>query len=219
MTTMNRELVKQYKNGNKLWKVTGTCDRCEGIGYFTIGVCNGQRVLSPRYGGVCWKCNGTGIATYNEKELTPENQAKKEAEQKAYSDWYDWHELQIEIDSCHAEALKENKIFDLRKAEQEASNWQGEIGKRITIRATLSISLVIEGGRFGDTWIHLLKDAAGNVYKWQTNGPLGFDIDSDTWKQVEEHNKEEFTIRGTVKDHTEYKGVKQTVLTRCKVTE
>ena len=214
-----RELLKQYKNGNKLWKVTGACDRCEGTGYFTIGVCNGQPVLSPRDGGVCWKCNGSGIATYTEKELSPENQAKADAKAKANAEWYAQQELKAEIARCHEEALKENRIFDLRKAEADASNWQGSIGQRITIRATLSISLVIEGGMYGDTWIHILKDANGNVYKWKTNGPIGFEIDSITWKQIEEHNKEEFTIKGTVKEHAEYKGVKQTVLTRCKVSQ
>ena len=35
------------------------------------------------------------------------------------------------------------------------------------------------------------------------------------WHNVEEN--EEFIVTGTIKEHAEYEGVKQTVLTRCKI--
>lgn len=37
-----------------------TCDRCSGHGYYALGVCNGQPILSPYDGGVCYKCGGSG---------------------------------------------------------------------------------------------------------------------------------------------------------------
>lgn len=74
-----------------------------------------------------------------------------------------------------------------------------------------------------------MKDASGNTYTWNTENGLGYDVETDSkhyymmdekgrkweWHNVEDD--EEFMITGTVKEHKEYDGVKQTVLTRCKI--
>lgn len=46
-------------NGNRYFS-DFTCDRCGGHGYYAMGVCNGQPILSPYDGGVCYKCGGSG---------------------------------------------------------------------------------------------------------------------------------------------------------------
>ena len=56
-----------------------------------------------------------------------------------------------------------------------------------------------------------MKDAAGNVYTWKTANNIGYEDAEGVWQKPEE-----FTIKGTVKEHSEYRGEKQTVLTRCK---
>lgn len=52
-------------------------------------------------------------------------------------------------------------------------------------------------------YIYVMKDQQGNVYKWKSNNYYSWDG--------------YLTVKGTVKELGEYKGVKQTVLTRCKV--
>lgn len=219
---MERTLVKEFKNGNKLWKYTGTCGNCNGTGVLPY--------YSHVENGRCFACQGTGIVTWTEKELTPENEAKQAA--KAARKWEYYR--QKEIDRLHGIALIENKRFDeaqQRKAEAAASEWQGTIGKKITITATLSISLYWETP-YGIQYMHIMKDAAGNIFKWVTNKALGYyepatdrndyameDENGNRfqWHGIEEKNAETFTITGTVKDHGEYKGAKQTALTRCKI--
>lgn len=101
-----------------------------------------------------------------------------------------------------------------REAETEAarksSEYVGEIGKRITIdvkEAKLIASWEKCFGRYGyyTTMTHLYRfiDVNGNVYVWFASNM----IDETEVK----------SIKGTVKDHSERDGVKQTVLTRCKV--
>ena len=57
---------------------------------------------------------------------------------------------------------------------------------------------------FGITRIYKLIGADGNVYTWKT----GKYLDDTT---------NEMSITGTVKAHTEFRGIKQTELTRCRV--
>ena len=58
---------------NKKAYIRSVCDRCGGRGYYAIGTCNGQPVLSPVDGGVCYQCGGNGVIekwvkAYTEKE-------------------------------------------------------------------------------------------------------------------------------------------------------
>lgn len=58
-------------------------------------------------------------------------------------------------------------------------------------------------------YIHTFRDADGNVLIWKTSSNSLPDMESGDQVQ----------IKGTVKEHSEYKDEKQTVLTRCKVTK
>lgn len=225
---MNKELVKQYKNGNKLWRYRVTCYKCHGTG----------KVPFTYADGVCFDCDGAGWYYVTEKELSPENQEKedakraaKEAEWKAKEAEREAKRLQKEIDECHRKALIENKWFDQKKAEADASNHVGNIGDRITVKMVSYKEFQYEA-KFG--WnttimsIYIMKDASGNVYKWNTSNGLGYYVEGTKqqhsmvddkgyweWHNVEEN--EEFIVTGTIKEHAEYEGVKQTVLTRCKI--
>ena len=150
---MNRELIKEYKNGNKLWRYSEKCETCGGTGYLAI--------YDYHDHGVCYTCDGTGVRTWTEKELTPENQAIEDRRAK------EWQatQMQREVYRCHAQALIEDKKRDeklRREREQALSNWQGEVGQIITIRATLSISFYWET-QFGIQYMHLMKDSNGNI--------------------------------------------------------
>ena len=78
----------------------------------------------------------------------------------------------------------------------------GTIGKRETF--TLKVNqLIFSEGFYGLTIIHLMEDKDGNVFKWFSSGP--------------ELDEGEFlTLKATVKDHSEYQGTKETVLTRVR---
>ena len=88
------------------------------------------------------------------------------------------------------------------------SVYLGEIGKKLTVNVTLKKSYEVYNNFASayyttTTYIHSFEDDDGNVIIWKTATFLEGD--------------DKFTLTGTVKEHSEYKGVKQTVLTRCKV--
>ena len=89
------------------------------------------------------------------------------------------------------------------------SSWFGAIGDRATF--TLMVDRVIPHekqayGRRGTaiTYIHKMRDENGNLAVWFSSGT-----------KLEEG--ETYELVGTVKDHKEYRGVKETILTRCKI--
>ena len=81
----------------------------------------------------------------------------------------------------------------------------GILGERIEITAKVTKIKELEGA-FGMQTLYVLEDICGNVYIWITTSQ----------KTVLEEN-EEYNLRGTVKAHKTYKGVNQTILTRCNI--
>lgn len=67
--------------------------------------------------------------------------------------------------------------------------------------------------------VYALADDNSNVFIWKTASTLVCDIESDTNNAVYRRvacPRSRVFVKGTVSAHTEYKGVKQTKLTRCK---
>ncbi len=87
----------------------------------------------------------------------------------------------------------------------QASLHQGEIGKRQVFKLTV-VSIFGAEGQYGTTHIHKMLDRDGNIFTWFASPGSG----------CLERGKE-LTLKATVKAHDEYKGAKQTILTR--VTE
>lgn len=214
---MEATLIKIDRNGSKHYEGLVTCDRCGGKGYYTIAVCNGNPVLSHLDGGVCWKCHGTGKVHGKWIERTPEYQAKLDAKRRAK-----WEAEQARLDAEKAKYAAERAEREAReKAEQEAreaairsqkaiSQHVGQVGDKVEIKGTYVRTGSWEQPSFSgygtDTfYAHTFKDADGNVFTWKTQKGLGLEYG------------ENVNIKGTIKKHTEYKGEKQTELTRCKV--
>ena len=89
-------------------------------------------------------------------------------------------------------------------AKPVTSVFQGTVGERLDVEVT--VDRVLESQftfnyRNVSSNLHIMHDADGNVYTWSTQKCLT--------------EGETYHLRGTVKDHQEYKGVQQTVLTRC----
>jgi hypothetical protein len=93
------------------------------------------------------------------------------------------------------------------KALEPVSQWVGNVDEKITVKATYTHRAWYDS-KFGTTYIHNFTTADGSLLVWKTSkGNIGFE-DGD---HVE--------IAATVKEHSEYKGKKQTALTRCKITQ
>lgn len=94
-----------------------------------------------------------------------------------------------------------------RRAREEAigSNYVGEVGDRLKVKVASMECVTSWYTEWGLTCLYKFLDEQGNVYIWKTGS---YDGEYDSVVEV----------TGTVKEHNEYNGVKQTVLTRCKVT-
>lgn len=108
----------------------------------------------------------------------------------------------------------------------EHSEWQGKIKQRLSLELTLIRRYEYQRKSFAYThsgyewaYIYTLADAEGNCYVWKTTNLLDYeyeDEDGDHWDIADPGDK--VTMKATVKEHGEYKGIKQTVITRPKVT-
>lgn len=102
-------------------------------------------------------------------------------------------------------AVDENKatavMAELRYKDVDAGSYVGEIGERrdFTLRIKKAIAIA---GYYGMSTMHIMEDADGNTFVWTTAAKT-LDVG------------ETYNLKGTIKDHKEYKGIKQTILTRC----
>ncbi len=109
--------------------------------------------------------------------------------------------------TAHQRELERQVARDLaekqRERERQTSTHQGEIGGKLTVKATITNQFQLEGD-WGVTTKYIMRDDAGNVFTWRTNS-----VTMETGQQ--------YTLKGTVKAHTDYKGIAQTELTRAKI--
>lgn len=69
---------------------------------------------------------------------------------------------------------------------------------------------------YGTThYIYSFADQEGNVLVWKTSSFMAIgDVGCEGWMPI--HKGDKIHLKGTVKEHSEYKGTEQTVLQRCK---
>lgn len=109
----------------------------------------------------------------------------------------------------YADAYGIVKAMKDEHAPKTASEYVGNIGDKIT--ATVMLVGIYKYKThftyYGETnYIYKFVDENGNTLVWKTAA----------WQDVEEGKT--YSIKGTIKEHSEYKGDKQTTLTRCKVS-
>jgi len=98
---------------------------------------------------------------------------------------------------------------DRRRAEAEARRRErnehfSTVGRRDVFRLTVVFTKRLEGGEWGPTHLHVMRDEQGRVAKWfSSTDPLEAGATYD--------------LKATVKKHDEYQYRKETVLTRCVV--
>lgn len=92
--------------------------------------------------------------------------------------------------------------FENRFKEESKSEYVGEVGKRVQIEIAHHSVVYSFETVYGWTYINKFVDADGNIIIWKTSR-----------SDFEDCTK----LVGTVKEQKEYRNIKQTVLTRCKV--
>ena len=227
-----------FKNGNIKIKRKTTCSRCgNGNGIFYTHVCNGVPIPSHVDQGVCFKCLGSGWEWTTEILMTPENEAK--AEQRRAKEREKQAEKQKEIDALNAQKEAERKAKEEAeriareqeeariRAEKAISKHVGNIGDKIDLEVEYVKTAWFEVKSFAGfgtetMYVHTFKDADGNKLVWKTSTDnFRFKINLENPNESEEVVKvgDMVHIKGTIKEHSEYKDEKQTALTRCKVTK
>ena len=97
---------------------------------------------------------------------------------------------------------------EVEKAKKVETKYFGEVGKRYKDKVIEDVTLITSWEtQFGATYVYKITLEDGFVLTWKTSNGLYLD-------RNEEYDK----ICFTVKEHKEYKGEKQTEVTRCKVT-
>ena len=115
-----------------------------------------------------------------------------------YSAWGEGHFL--------SEAKKIVDDMEKELIPEEPSEWIGEVGKRITFTVSL-VRVHSFQNYYGISNVYNFKDEAGNEITWFSKVDLQKDI-GDVFK-----------LTATVKDHSEYNGRKQTIITRAKLAK
>lgn len=101
-----------------------------------------------------------------------------------------------------AEKAEQEKQRALKQASEQNSKHIGTIGERIEIDVHSFECVTSWETQYGVTKIYKIVDTNGNVYTWKTSNYVSEDVSK---------------VKATVKSHNEYRGIKQTEITRCKV--
>ena len=105
----------------------------------------------------------------------------------------------------NARTFVDDILKNCRPIEESTSEWLFEEKERFYDYAVVLKSVRGMETRFGWTQLVKFEDANGNILQWWT----AVEIKAEVGDQV--------LLTGTVKAHDEYKGVKSTTVTRCKI--
>jgi hypothetical protein len=106
-----------------------------------------------------------------------------------------------------ARRIENRQREDAARAASSPSQWLGEIGQRLTGLGQVTVTGVSElDSQFGITYLYKFVDGAGNVLTWFASS-----------NQYIEPGETVVIQKATVKAHNSYRGINETVLTRCKL--
>lgn len=124
-------------------------------------------------------------------------------------DWCSGRDLGILVSlvPTYKRAIDEEIAKAQRAKEREAekqSEYLGQVGEKITF-TTAKIECIWAGeNQFGISYLYKITDTEGNIVMWSTD--KGLELDNN------------FNISCSIKKLEDYKGVKQTWVTRCRLT-
>ena len=109
--------------------------------------------------------------------------------------WGKLTDRQLEaVESCFA-------VIDRQEFARANSQFIGNVGDKVTMTITVERIIVLKSEFYGDNYITIAHDEAGNVYTYKGKTNIGAKGETNT-------------IKASIKAHVEYKGVKQTVVQR-----
>ena len=207
----NPVLIRIDRNGTKYY-ADDTCQRCGG---------QGQRSEWYYTGMVCFECGGTGRSKQRIfKQYTPEYQAKLDAKRAAKFAAEEAKRAEEEAKREQERKEREEKLEAERLAkeaelakERAISQYVGSVGQRITVDVQYVGSPYFKRRPFNAwnpddfeyVYLHTFKDGNGNKIIWKTTSGLELEEGSTV------------KVSGTIKEHSEYKGEKQTIIQRCRI--
>ena len=130
-------------------------------------------------------------------------------EGKVFLNEYETGELEIDWEKAE-KAVDEIKSAYDKANNTSSSEWVGEVGRKIKLPLTLikEFQYHTNYSYYGESnSIYKFEDEDGNIFVWKTSSK----------GDIEEGKT--YDILGTIKSHDEYKGEKQTNLTRCRYHE
>lgn len=200
--------ILRAKSGDEV--VRESCGRCGGSGLHSY---------CQMYGDTCFQCGGRGtvlntvavVARRIKRQQAAERKAaKRAAEIEAFLGTRVWVTLEDVERAAYAESDRQLKARKARAlAERQAKQqFVGVVGEKLEVEVQVD-DLKEFPGAYGTRVLVRMHDRADNRLVWWTSWssvPGEWVNDNGTWR----------TVRGTVKGHDEYKGDKQTTLTRVK---
>jgi hypothetical protein len=90
-----------------------------------------------------------------------------------------------------------------KRQQNAASGYIGAVGDKVTLTITVERVVVLESQLYGTNYITIARDEHGNVVTYRGRTDIGNKGDTST-------------IKASIKEHTVYNGVKQTVIQRPK---
>lgn len=179
----------------------------DGIGYYVLGNSFDIKEELKDLGGKFYpNLKGWIIPTNNEKYNLFSIKASDVFYSNEFGEFVNRNE--DKLNEINLDIIKANNNLKAKKlaAEGITSNYVGNIGDKIEVE--VKIEKVFEYKTnytyYGEIYnIYIMKDKENNTYVWNTG----------SWFDKDEVLK----LKGTIKEHKEYNGVKQTVLTRCRV--
>ena len=147
------------------------------------------------------KKHGWNIYLFSEPQ---EGSIELDAKDCCYADMYGVYN---DFESSFMNQLIADTEEAERKAKAEKSSYFGNVGDKVDgLEVTFKNEFFYET-QFGGMCIYIFEDADGHQFKWNTSSGFGTSLEKE----------DVIKIKGTIKEHSEYNGIKQTVLTRCKL--
>ena len=114
-----------------------------------------------------------------------------------------------------------NKMIarDVEQRKTSNSEFVGNVGDKLTIDIATVKLVNIYDGYYGSTWRYQIVDAHGNVFMWDASSPMWDTVCVEDSPKGDVIEGLPLQIKGTIKKHDEFRNIKQTWLTRCRVTK
>jgi len=114
--------------------------------------------------------------------------------------WGNLSARQVEaVESCFA-------VIDRQEFARANSQHIGAVGDKVTLTITVERIIVLHSEFYGNNYITIARDEAGNAITYKGKTSIGGKGDINT-------------VKASIKEHTVYNGIKQTVIQRPKVLE